>query len=72
MSTTISTGVQNLNATRFCAPAREGKDRIRVELRIKNDTSDRSVVLNRQEWENFSKAVQQSFDDFPIQNEETS
>lgn len=68
MSTTISTGVQNLNATRFCAPASEGKDRIRVELRINN----KSVVLNRKEWENFSKAVQQSFDDFPVQNEETS
>lgn len=66
MSTTISTGVQNLIATRFCTPASEGKDRIRVELSI--DYS-RSVVLNRQEWETFSKAVQQSFDDFKTEPE---
>lgn len=61
MSTEIKIGKKGLKAIRFCGPAREGKDTVRVCL-----YANKEIIFTRKEWQEFSKNVQEAFDEYPV------
>lgn len=61
------TAGDGLSVMRFCGPADEGSDRIRVSLFIYDEDNGMAYTLTREQWAELRYVIDRGFEEYPAQ-----